>query len=131
MSLSLRGRLAVLAAIAVAALVVAALVTRGSGRGSGVPQPAGGSFTALAAAYVPTGRRTACGVRIRPRLVGVAHPVLPCGVKLYLDYRGREVLTQVIDRGQIVPGREFALTRQLARLLRLHGTQKITWRFAR
>jgi len=49
------------------------------------------------------GKRTACGQVIEPRTEGVAHPVLPCGVKLYLTYEGRHVLTQVIDRGPYVP----------------------------
>ena len=62
---------------------------------------------------------------------GVAHPVLPCGVRLYIRFHGREVLTQVIDRGHTAPGREFELTHALARLLRLQGTQTIQWRFAR
>ena len=57
--------------------------------------------------------------------------MLPCGVKLYVRFQGREVLTQVIDRGRTAPGREFDLTPALARLLGLHGTQPIQWRFAR
>ena len=62
---------------------------------------------------------------------GVAHPVLPCGVRLYIRFHGREVLTQVVDRGPNVPGREFDITKALANRLDLHGTQTIQWRFAR
>ena len=42
-----------------------------------------------------------------------------------------QVLTQVIDRGHTVPGREFDLTQALAKLLHVEGTQTIQWRFAR
>ena len=54
---------------------------------------------------------------IGAKTVGVAHPVLPCGVKIYVEYKGKQVLTQVIDRGHTVPGREFDLTQALAKLL--------------
>jgi rare lipoprotein A (peptidoglycan hydrolase) len=63
--------------------------------------------------------------------MGVANPVLPCGVKIYLQYNGTQVLTQVIDRGPDVPGREFDVTRALAKRLGLVGTRTIRWRFAR
>jgi len=85
---------------------------------------------------VSAGRRAAALaavalVAIGANTVGVAHPVLPCGVKLYVEYRGKQVLTQVIDRGHTVPGREFDLTLALANLLHVEGTQTIQWRFAR
>ena len=41
------------------------------------------------------------------------------------------MLTQVVDRGRTVPGREFDLTQALAKLLHVQGTQTIQWRFAR
>jgi rare lipoprotein A (peptidoglycan hydrolase) len=61
----------------------------------------------------------------------VAHPVLPCGVKIYIRFNGHEVLTQVVDRGPNVPGRDFAITKALADRIGLHGTQQIEWRYAR
>ncbi|HEY3186945.1 MAG TPA: septal ring lytic transglycosylase RlpA family protein, partial [Solirubrobacteraceae bacterium] len=76
------------------------------------------------------GRRTACGQIIGPRTEGVAHPVLPCGVKLYLTYDGRRVLTRVIDRGPTVPGRQFEVTEALDRRLGLVGVQRIVWSYA-
>jgi len=76
-------------------------------------------------------RRTACGTPFLKTTEGVAHPVLPCGVKLYIRYQGREVLTQVIDKGPNVPGRDFDITKALANRLDLHGAQTIQWRFAR
>jgi hypothetical protein len=98
-----------------------------------VPAPGGGWYTALAASQAETdlARRTACGHIVDVASVGVAHPVLPCGAKLWLAYDDKEVLTQVIDRGPLVPGREFGLTPELARALGVEGTQRIRWRFAR
>lgn len=98
-----------------------------------VPGTENGYYTARAAPYGPTARRnrTACGQPLLKTTEGVAHPVLPCGVRLYIRFRGREVLTQVVDQGPNVPGREFDITKALANRLDLHGTQKISWRFAR
>ena len=52
-------------------------------------------------------------------------------VNLYVTYEGRHVLTQVIDRGPTLPGRDFDITKALANRLDLHGTQTIQWRFAK
>jgi len=122
-----------LAAVALISIVVALAVTHGQGNGRKLPAGAGTWYTALAAPYAPSGKqaKSTCGVVIGAKTIGVAHPVLPCGVKLYVEYAGREVLTQVIDRGRTVPGREFDLTRALAKLLHVEGTQTIQWRFAR
>ena len=98
-----------------------------------VPVPGAGWYVALAAPY-PQGtrrQRTACGQPIGPGTRGVAHPVLPCGVKLFISYEGKLVLTQVVDRGPSVPGREFDITRPLADRLGLVGTKRIRWRYAR
>jgi len=98
-----------------------------------VPGTKNGYYTARAAPYGPTARRrrTACGQPFLKTTEGVAHPVLPCGVRVYVRFHGREVLTQVLDRGPNVPGREFDITKALANRLDLHGTQTIQWRFAR
>jgi rare lipoprotein A (peptidoglycan hydrolase) len=98
-----------------------------------VPVPGSDWYRALAAPYpASTGReRTSCGQRLGPQTLGVAHPVLPCGVKLYISYEDKLVLTQVVDRGPGAPGRDFALTRALAARLGLQGTQQIRWRYAR
>ena len=92
-----------------------------------------GYYTSLAAPYSPTPRhpRTACGEAFTEALQGVAHPVLPCGVKVYIRFDGHEVLTQVVDRGPNIPGRDFAITKALADRMGLHGTQTIEWRYAR
>jgi tRNA-specific 2-thiouridylase len=87
----------------------------------------------LAAAYTPssTRKKGACGVVIGPGTPGVAHPVLPCGAKIYVRFGHKDVLTQVVDRGHTVPGHEFDVTQALAKLLGLQGTQTIQWRYAR
>jgi hypothetical protein len=97
-----------------------------------LPPPAGGWYHALAAPY-PQAKPTtgACGVVIDSHALGVANPVLPCGVKVYIAFGGRQALTQVIDRGPAVPGREFDVTRALAKRLGLASTSMIAWRFAR
>jgi rare lipoprotein A (peptidoglycan hydrolase) len=92
-----------------------------------------GYYTSRAAPYSPTPShsRTACGEAFTAALQGVAHPVLPCGVKIYIRFNGHDVLTQVVDRGPNVPGRDFAITKALADRIGLHGTQTIEWRYAR
>ena len=125
-------RQAALAGVALLAAVVSLAVTSGRDHGARALPPAVGSYTALAGSSGVTsyGKRTACGQVIGPRTEGVAHPVLPCGVKIYLTYEGRHVLTQVIDRGPYVPGRQFDLTEALARRLGLVGVQRVTWSYA-
>lgn len=134
MTASIGVRAAALAAVALVAIAVALAVThRSSHNSSTLPAAAGDWYAALAAPYTPSAKtsKSACGVAITPTTIGVAHPVLPCGVKLYVEYKGRQVLTQVIDRGHTVPGREFDLTQALAKALHVEGTQTIQWRFAR
>ena len=122
--------LAIVGVVAVVAAVVAFVFWphHHSSTGAGA-----GWYTALAAPYAPsTGTKTsACGIKIGPATVGVAHPRLPCGVRIVVEYGGKQVPTRVIDRGVTVPGHDFDLTRALARQLGLHGVQTIHWRFAR
>ena len=132
MRLGLAQRQAALAGVALLATVASLAVTSGRHPSRRVLPPAVGSYTALAGSsgVIAYGKRTACGQVIGPRTEGVAHPVLPCGVKLYLTYEGRHVLTQVIDRGPFVPGRQFDVTEALARRLGLVGVQRVTWSYA-
>jgi rare lipoprotein A (peptidoglycan hydrolase) len=113
--------------------VVALALAHGHGKKDALPTPAGQWYTALAAPYTPSSatRKSACDVAIGPKTAGVAHAVLPCGVKIYVKFGGKQVLTQVIDRGNTAPGREFDVTQALAKLIGLQGTQTIQWRFAR
>jgi rare lipoprotein A (peptidoglycan hydrolase) len=128
-------RAAGLAAVTLVAAVITLWLTRTGSDDSKhkLPPPSGNWYHALAAPYIATAKpkRGACGVVIGPRTMGVANPVLPCGVKIYIQYGGKEVLTQVIDRGPDVPGREFDVTRALAKTIGLAGTRSINWRFAK
>lgn len=138
---SLLRRALALAAVALVGAVIAlsadSLVDRDNERAAPLPQavpvPGAGWYTALAAPYPVSSRRerTACGHRLGPKLLGVAHPVLPCGVKIFVAYREKVVLTQVVDRGPGVPGRQFDVTRPLATRIGLRGTQRVRWRYAR
>jgi hypothetical protein len=123
-------RIALLAAIGVLAAALAVYVSHRHHRDSALPAPAGPWMTALAAAYSPA-HPTACGVLVGPGTVGVGHPVLPCGVRLYVRFGDRTVLTTVIDRGEVPPGRELDLTPRLAELLGVEGTRRVRWRFTR
>jgi rare lipoprotein A (peptidoglycan hydrolase) len=122
--------------VAVAALAIA---KRDAGGGHALPGAVtvhgteSGYYTSRAAPYSPTPAhpRTACGEVFNAKTQGIAHPVLPCGVKIYVRFNGKEVLTQVVDRGPNVPGRDFDITKALADRLGLHGTQTIQWRYAR
>jgi len=124
-------RAAALAGVALLGIAIALAVSHRTHAKSTLPAPAGQWYAALAAPYAPSRpKKGACGVVIGPETAGVAHPVLPCGVKIYIQFNGREVLTQVIDRGHTAPGRVFDVTEALAKLLGLQGTQTIHWRFA-
>jgi len=126
-------RLFGLAALALVGGVIALATSRHHGAQSATAaQPAGDWYRALASAspLVTKTRTTVCGRALGAKTLGVAHPVLPCNVKVYIEFGGKTVLTQVIDRGPYVSGREFALTHALAEQVGLHGTQSIRWRFA-
>ncbi len=71
---------------------------------------------AVATWYGPTlyGNRTACGQRLRPTTLGVAHRTLPCGTKVTIAYDGEFVRTRVIDRGPYANGADWDLTEALA-----------------
>lgn len=91
-----------------------------------------GSYTALAGSRgaARDAERTTCRRILTGRSLGVSHPVLPCGAKIFIAYDGTEVLTEVIDTRLKRSGRQFELTEALAERLGIEGTQQITWRFA-
>jgi rare lipoprotein A (peptidoglycan hydrolase) len=126
-------REAALAGLALLVATAAVAITAQTRQGDKAsPQPEG-SYAALAGSSGPAafGRRTACGGLLRPDTEGVAHPTLPCGVRVFITFHGRTVLTQVVDRGPYVAGRQFDLTDALARQLGLQGVQQIHWAYAR
>jgi hypothetical protein len=95
------------------------------------PKPVG-SYVALAGSSGPAafGHKTACGGVITSATEGVAHPTLPCGVRIFITYHGHTVLVPVVDRGPYTQGREFDLTDALARRVGLRGVQEVHWSFA-
>ncbi len=137
MSPALAQRELALAGVALLAVLVS-LALGGTGsdaKDRGVPRPVtvggAGWYEALAAPREgPYGVRSACGRVIRRETLGVAHPVLPCGAKIFISYSGSDVLTEVIDTKLKRPGRQFELTEALAQRLGVEGTQQISWRFA-
>ena len=131
-------RTVVLAAVALLAGVGAVALASRDDRAAtptqlrAVPTPDGGWYTALAASRGPAGdaERTTCRLVLSGRSLGVTHPTLPCGAKIFVSYDGTQLLTEVIDTRLKEPGRQFELTEALARRLDLEGTQEIEWRFA-
>jgi hypothetical protein len=126
-----RRQLALAGVAVLAALVVFAHEERRD-RAAALP-PARGSYSALAGAAAVSGAGqtpSACGVRVGADTEGILNPVLPCGVRLYLSYRGRTVLASVIAHTPVPAGREFDLTSALARRLGLAGVRRVAWSYA-
>ena len=98
-----------------------------------VPPPGGGWYEAVAGRQRARfyGRPTSCGHIVERSTMGFAHPVLPCGAKVYLGRGGKEVLTQVVARGATPGGVQFGLTDALAEELGVERRGAIRWRFAR
>lgn len=67
------------------------------------------------------GNSLACGGRLHPGTLGVAHKTLPCGTKVTFRRGGRVVRVRVIDRGPYVGGREYDLTQATAQRLGFSG----------
>jgi rare lipoprotein A (peptidoglycan hydrolase) len=135
-SAALARRQAALAAVALlAALGAIALerIGRDEGRAVSPSVALTGRWEEAVAGVIDSeeyGTTTTCDVVLDRETRGVAHPVLPCGVDLVVEFEGREVRTEVIGRGPYGAGREFDLTQALADDLGVEGTQTIRWRFA-
>jgi hypothetical protein len=90
-----------LAALALLGLAIAfALGDLGNGHAARPPK-AVGDYVARAGSAGPAafGHHTACGGVLQASTYGIAHPTLPCGARIIVEYRGQRVLTQVVDRG--------------------------------
>lgn len=112
----------------------AALRTRvafaGDARGTAVARSVGTVNVfrrALASWYGPGlyGGHLACGGRLSPGTLGVAHKSLPCGTKVTLRHRGRSVRVSVVDRGPYVGAREFDLTSATRQRIGFSGTGSV------
>ncbi len=136
---ALAQRVLALAGAALLLAVAAVAATRDGGRrGPALPRPAvgpGEGWYLTRAGIVPpipaAGRPSACGWVLRPGTLGVVHPVFPCGVKLFVAYRGRTALTRVVAHGPVAAGRQLELTPALAALLGLAGVDEVRYAFAR
>jgi hypothetical protein len=134
-------RLLALAAAALLAVVIGlAVASRDdevAGAGTTLPRPAVSSVSGWYAALAGVrerplaGRVSGCGTLLSPKTLGVDHPVLPCGAKIFVTFGGKTVLTTVVDRGPFTPRPDFEVTPALADVLRLRGIQAIRWSFAR
>jgi rare lipoprotein A len=103
-----------------------ALVSRGSRAGASrtaLTAPVTVYDAAVATLFGPGlfGRRTACGTRLGPETVGLAHRTLPCGTRVEVYFGGRRVVTAVIDRGPFVAGVTWDLTSATAARLGFPG----------
>ena len=138
MNPALAQREVALAGVALLGAVVALVVTsprgtNGGGHLSPVVVPGGGWYTALAGAQpVRYGTRTNCGVLLRPTTRGVVDSVLPCNIRVFVSFgHSPRILTQVVARRPVVPGRRFDVTPALAENLGIQGIERIKWVYAR
>ncbi len=76
------------------------------------------------------GNRMACGRVLQPATVGVAHRSLPCGTVVKFAYRGRELVTTVIDRGPYSHGHAWDLTNGARRALGFEGSDRVLYAVA-
>jgi hypothetical protein len=117
--------------------VAVAHQTANTARAAG-PQPAVGAGAAwysavagVAPAYPVDGKRSHCGWLLQPGTLGIVHPVLPCGTKVFVELGGKRVYTQVVDRAPVPSAEDFDLTSALADRFGLTGTGDVRWAFAR
>ncbi|CAN5594749.1 hypothetical protein BH20ACT15_BH20ACT15_02780 [soil metagenome] len=61
------------------------------------------------------GEQTACGMVLRPKVIGTAHKKLPCGTQVTFSNKGRSVTATVIDRGPFRKGYAWDLTKKTAK----------------
>jgi rare lipoprotein A (peptidoglycan hydrolase) len=71
------------------------------------------------------GNTTACGQVLRPTTLGVAHRSLPCGTRVRFLYRGRQIVTRVIDRGPFSAGHAWDLTNGAREALDFEGSDRV------
>lgn len=71
------------------------------------------------------GNTTACGQKMTPDLVGVAHKTLPCGTMVEVSYGGTSVVVPVVDRGPYAAGMTWDITEGAAKLLGFTSTSRV------
>lgn len=70
--------------------------------------------------------RTACGLTLTRRVVGVAHSSLACGTKVTLSYKGKSIMVRVIDRLPVGGPAKWDLTVRTAKRLGLASTDEVS-----
>jgi hypothetical protein len=70
--------------------------------------------------------RTACGVKLTRRTLGVANKTLKCGSKVALYYNGKTLVVPVIDRGPYANGADWDLTEATGQALGMVGAGVVT-----
>lgn len=71
------------------------------------------------------GNRMACGKRLRPGTLGVAHRSLPCGTQVTFYRGGRFITVPVIDRGPFRRGVAWDLTAAAAKQLGMASSTRL------
>ena len=71
------------------------------------------------------GHRTACGVILRRRTLGVANRTLKCGTDVQIYYKGSVITVPVIDRGPYAHNANWDLTMATGRTLGMLGTEVV------
>lgn len=137
---SLRWALGLLAFFALFAGVVAGAQAATGGASAIAPtasssaeEPAFGAWRYGGASWYGPGlwgNSTACGQTLQPQTMGVAHKTLPCGTTVKFVYRGRAVVTQVIDRGPYIHGRAWDLTKAVSDALGFEGVGRVRYAVA-
>jgi rare lipoprotein A len=81
----------------------------------------------LATQYGPGfyGHRTACGIVLRKKTLGVANRTLKCGTRVSIYYDGRTMSVKVIDRGPYANGADWDVTEATGKILGMAGTETI------
>ena len=133
MNAALARRLAALAAVALVGTLGVIALSRIGDDSDAAPAPPAAAVewtSASVAVFEPTSTPTSCGVPVTPQTPGIAHPVLPCGAKLVLEYKGRQAEADVVERGPVDAGRAFELSPALAKQLGVAGNATVRWRYA-
>jgi rare lipoprotein A len=112
-----------------AAAPVAALASSG---GTTAPPSTGASTSKIHPTGIATwfgpgfyGKRTACGQKLTPSVVGVANRTLPCGTLVKVTYKGRTLTVPVLDRGPYAHHADWDLTAGAAQQLGITETVRI------
>ncbi len=71
------------------------------------------------------GHKTACGVTLRRRTIGVANRTLPCGTEVQVYYKGSVMTVPVIDRGPYAHNANWDITMATGRALGMTGTEVV------